>query len=460
MKAIVLLFLLLFNLNLIGQSNKSDTISSAEFPRYKWLPKVEIFTSNILLNRFDLYILKAEWADVNPASWYNNIKSGFSTDGDKFGTNFFGHPLNGSYYFNAARSSGYSYWASIPHSLAGSLMWEFFGETEPASEIDINTTTYGGIYIGEIVHRLSRYLMRDHKSRKNKFLRTATATILDPMTQFNGWLHKDIRDSLRSSNQEKFPIFSLLSIGGTLLIRSEEFGNVHPKAHVNYSLFYGDLFRDKKKFKPFDTFLLRTWLDIDFHPDAERRFLVNIASSAPLWRKIVARHNVFTISQHYDYLNNDIFKIGSLALTADYSLKRQYDNFSFIGSANLGFILFGSSSSEVVQILNELSPLEFVRDYVYGRGVIFKVQSVLNSNNAGRLTLSYSNWRINIVKDASGKEASAIFQLMYYYPIADKIDLGFELFQYRRDAAYPEISQLENITKRYFEIKYLASIRF
>ena len=50
-------------------------------------------------------------------------------DDNMFSTNMFAHPYHGNLYFNAARSSGYSYWQSIPYAFGGSFMWEYFGET-------------------------------------------------------------------------------------------------------------------------------------------------------------------------------------------------------------------------------------------------------------------------------------------------------------------------------------------
>jgi len=53
---------------------------------------------------------------------------------------------------------------------------------------------------------------------------------------------------------------------------------------------------------------------------------------------------VFSISQHYDYEDNQAFKIGMTGVTADYTLRKNYSKWGFVGSANLGIIPFGISA--------------------------------------------------------------------------------------------------------------------
>lgn len=85
-------------------------------------------------------------------------------DNDQFSTNQFAHPYHGSLYFNSARTHGLNFWESCPYVLGGSLMWEFWGENEPAAINDVFSTTFGGIAIGEVLYRTSALALDDSQS--------------------------------------------------------------------------------------------------------------------------------------------------------------------------------------------------------------------------------------------------------------------------------------------------------
>ena len=61
------------------------------------------------------------------SSWGANIKSGFEWDDDPFGVNQFGHPYQGSNYFNAGRAHGMTFWKSSALAAFGAASWELFG---------------------------------------------------------------------------------------------------------------------------------------------------------------------------------------------------------------------------------------------------------------------------------------------------------------------------------------------
>src|SRR5690242_18603171 len=85
----------------------------------------------------------AEWADVSPTTWYNNLQNPWQWDDNKFLNNQFSHPYHGSLYFNSARANGYNFRASAPWAFGGSLMWELFGEVWAPSPNDFLNTSLG-----------------------------------------------------------------------------------------------------------------------------------------------------------------------------------------------------------------------------------------------------------------------------------------------------------------------------
>jgi len=461
MRKILILHLFLF----IWAAPKAQVDSiSLHLPEFKNRPLIaalETVSTNILINRYDAWVRGLDWAKVTPEHWYNNLHTGFDTDGDAFSTNFFSHPYHGSLFFNAARKNGSSFWGSIPYVLVGSWTWEYFGETYPPSEIDWNTTTLGGVYLGEITHRLTTHLLRDNKKRDYRFLRNLGATIMDPIGQIDGWFYQDVRQSYRSSNSRRFPVSSQFSIGYSRLFKSNRILPNKSYLHLNYSMIYGDLFEDQDEYKPFDFFIFRVWLDINSFKDYNQNYL-NIMSHAPLWKFNKSDRNIFTVSSHYAFIHNNVFKIGAMSLTADYHFNVKTDDFSLLSGFKIGPVLFGSANSEVVEVVDIFTEDdgEFLRDYVYGRGYMVEIEALFITKKFGRIITSYNHWVIYTQRDTPGTERSSILKLEYYYPIWRNWGLGVEFFHYHRAAHYKDYVEYQDIRNGYSEIKILSTVSF
>ena len=462
MKKVVAIYCCIL-LSLATFAQIQDSIPNT-LPHFKSRPLtavLETFSTNIIINRYDAWARGLDWAKVTPQNWFDNLHEGFNTDGDAFITNFFSHPYHGSFFFNAARKNGHSFWGSIPYVLVGSWTWEYFGETYPPSEIDWNTTTLGGVYLGEITHRLSSHLLRDNKNRGYRFLRNFGATVLDPIGQINGWFYKDVRQSYRSENLEPFPISSQFSMGYSRLFKSNFELSSKSYLHMNYSLIYGDLFDQNENYKPFDFFIFRAWLDVNSFRDYKQNYL-SIMSHAPLLKFNNSDKNLFTASSHYAFVHNNVFKIGALSLTVDYHFNRRSEQFTILSAIKLGPVLFGSANSEVVEVIDIFTEDdgEFLRDYVYGKGYTLEAEALLLTKDFGRIITSFNNWVIYTQRDTPGTERNSIFKLEYYFPIWNNWALGFEFFHYHRAAHYNEYEEFQNIRKSYSEIKFLSAISF
>jgi len=448
---------------IVSSIAQTDTIPK-HLPQFKNRPLIaglETVSTNIIINRYDAWWRDLDWAKVTPDHWFNNLHSGFDTDGDAFGTNFFSHPYHGSLFFNSARKNGSSFWGAIPYVMVGSWTWEYFGETYPPSEIDWNTTTLGGVYLGEITHRLSTHLLRNHKKRGYRIWRVLGATILDPMGQINGLFYDDINKSYRSTDSRRFPVRSQFSMGVSHLFRSNMDLPDRSYFHMNYSMIYGDLFSEQANYEPFDFFIFRAWLDVNSIKDYNQIYL-NITSHAPLWKFNKSDRNLFTISSHYAFIHNPVFKIGALSLTADYHLNAESENVSLLAAIKLGPVLFGSANSEVVEeidIFNE-DDGEFLRDYVYGRGYTLESEALFVTKNFGRIITSYNYWTLYTQRDTPGTERNSIFKLEYYYPIWKNWGLGIEFFHYHRAAHYKDYEEFQDIRNGYSEIKILSCVLF
>lgn len=130
--------------------------SVALFPqvRENALALGDVFLINMAFNNSARIILQEEYAEINLSTMWENLHTHWCWDKDGFFMNQAGHPYQGSLYFNAGRSNGLGFWQSFFLSVAGSLMWEEFGETTAPAVNDFITTPICGVVFGEPMHRL------------------------------------------------------------------------------------------------------------------------------------------------------------------------------------------------------------------------------------------------------------------------------------------------------------------
>ncbi len=192
---------------------------------------------------------------TSPTSWWRNVRGGWNWDNNNISTNNIEHPYGGSVYFNLGRVNGLSFWGSAPVTLAGSLMWELFGEPNPPATNDLITTTVGGIALGETVLRLSDMLLDNETSGLNRFWREAAVVILNPglgltrVARGEAW-----RRGPNPSGQRPDSYRTLLAMGGQHIGLPEGTRNVDPRqAFAAFGLEYGDPF-GPAKVAPFSTF--------------------------------------------------------------------------------------------------------------------------------------------------------------------------------------------------------------
>lgn len=148
-----------------------DALSFAKAGAYTAFANYAVFQFDWFTNR--------PYIRVTGKSLQGNFREGFEWDKDPLQTNFFGHPLHGAMYFGSARASGLGFWESVPYALGGSLSWELLGETERPSANDLAATTLGGVFLGEIMHRLSSQVLDDSATGTKRLLREVTAAVFD-----------------------------------------------------------------------------------------------------------------------------------------------------------------------------------------------------------------------------------------------------------------------------------------
>ena len=158
---------------------------------WKKVGRAELFIGGVELLGMAVLILMpkevTKWSDDWAQDAWRNLKRSFSTtpvwDKDDWALNYIGHPIAGSYYYNALRSQNASRFHSFLFSTAQSFIWEYIieGVAERPSAQDLFITPVVGSLLGEFTHQLTMSM------RKNgfNFFEKVFVLLLNPMFVIN-----------------------------------------------------------------------------------------------------------------------------------------------------------------------------------------------------------------------------------------------------------------------------------
>ena len=395
----------------------SDSIIALWNNGYKnyWLAAAEATGINVFVHCFDRFIMNEDFAQVHFKDIARNWRNAFVWDNDQFSTNLFAHPYHGNLYFNSARSNGLSFWESAPYSLGGSLMWEFCGEVEPPAINDVLATTFGGIAIGEVTHRISELILNNSAHGFRRFLREAAATIVNPMGGFNRIVKGD---AWRIDNQHPYyydrqnlPIDFSMSVGTRYLSDDGGLFRGEFNPYVNLFLEYGDVMNPENT-KPYDFF----YMEVTFGMSANQPLINRLHLLGRLWgRSIETRHKLEVetgIFQHFNYYDSKPVKNGTSLTPYRISEAAAFGpgvilRFPQVGSLQkleqrifLSGILLGGTKSDYYNVID--------RDYNMGSGFSIKTKTHLEFRNFGRFIVKANYYRIFTWKGYEGKDLATI----------------------------------------------------
>lgn len=154
-----------------------------------FVPAYEIPAFQLLLNRYDHYALDAATYPSPITNFRNNLHRSWVVDNDKFATNQFLHPYQGSIYQGLARSAGLGFWEASAYTFAGSLLWEEAGENTAPSINDQVATGIGGNFLGEPLFRMASLLLETGPGSRPGWWREFGAALISPATGFNRLAH-------------------------------------------------------------------------------------------------------------------------------------------------------------------------------------------------------------------------------------------------------------------------------
>src|SRR5688500_6252029 len=270
------------------QTNKyGDLLNDDPFynPKYAWWkPSVRVVAANAFNWALAKYFYKFDWPATSITDWKNNFKKGPEWDVDRFGTNFIGHPHTGNYYFNIARSNGYSYWGSLPYALQGSLTWEYLGENERPSYNDLIVTPISGAFLGEVFYRISSNILDDRTRGKERVWREVLAGVINPPRAFNRLTQGKMFRVTNKEVYQKEPLNITFSAGAHRVNEDNKFGTGTTTGIINLQFDYGDPFEVRER-ESFDVFRLR----LDGRFVTETKFLDNVTGYGLVFGNNVVR---------------------------------------------------------------------------------------------------------------------------------------------------------------------------
>lgn len=424
-------------------------------------PLTEVFAVNAGVWAFDRFALDSDFSKISPNTMWHNIRHGFVWDNDKFSTNLFAHPYHGSLYFNTARSQGYGFWQSIPFAAAGSLMWEFLGENEPASINDWIATTIGGAALGEITHRLSSLCLDDRTRGWQRVGREALAFAVSPMRGLNRLLNGDMWRVTAGTPRHDFKALPVqLAIGmGTRYLADENslFRGEHaPFARLE--LTYGSPFA--RQGAPYDYFDLG--------------LTANFSGNQPLLSEVHLLAQLFArdfrlnpsmqvragLYQHFNYFDSEPVIDGSEAIPFKISEAASFGpGFIFRVAAPNGeslitqqlfgsFIALGGSLTDYYRVGD--------RNYNLGSGFSLQSNTMLRIGERVHFALRAKHYHLftwvgyrqqpgqelnPIYLNAQGDKGRArlnVVNFEFSFPVASSFRIGWNNFYYLRETHYAE----------------------
>lgn len=390
----------------------TDSTMALPVKKRYWQAAAEATAINVGVQMFDRWALNSDFAQTTLNSLKRNFTDGMVWDNDFFITNLFAHPYHGNLYFNAARTNGLTFWESVPYALGGSLMWEFLGETEPPAINDVIATSCGGMAIGEMTHRLSLTILDDRDRGFKRFMREATAAIINPIQG----LHRIISgDAWRVKNKhycyhnfDEIPIDASVSLGWRYLADDGAlFRGIHAP-YLNMTLTYGISVDGDKHTTPYDFFDIEANVAIGGgQPSVNTLNIVGRLWSTPILdKKDMAGE--FGIYQHFNYYDAKPIEDGSeltpyriseaagfgpgfiLSLPQTGALSKLEQRIFLSG------ILLGGTKSDHFNAIE--------RDYNMGSGFSIKSKTQLDFGHFGRFILNAKYFRIYTWKGYEDKD--------------------------------------------------------
>lgn len=392
---------------------------------------LQLGLAEVLPALYNRYLKKADYAYVSIESIKTNLNpKSWQFDADPFPTNQIAHPWHGSIYFNSFRSNGYSFWQSVPAVFAGSYLWETFGETERPSPNDFINTSFAGIMLGEVIHRISEKIHNSHRKGFWKTTGEVFSTLINPADGMNRIIDGQWGKTPWYAQKGDLP---KITMDFDLGLRNYSVNNTNPffagggGIYGRIKLNYGSPGKEYKT--PFSNFSVVTEFGKD---DSSGLNIVSVQGSITGWKLNAVRNtHLALISANYDYIRNESFFYSGenirMTLLSEYDLPRKVRLNTYLGA---GPIILSAIPNE----FREYSQ----RNYDFGMGAIVTAGGVLNLNNRLSYNIRYSNSWSRTINGSSTNYRLSTFTNELTLRLVKTLALSAESGYFKLTGHYPD----------------------
>jgi hypothetical protein len=404
------------------------------------VPSAEVMGINLFFLFYNWYILKQDYAKISFKTVLHNLDTGFVWDEDVYHTNQLRHPVQASLYFNAARSTGYSFWKSIPFVFFGSATWEIFLEKDPPQTNDLITSTIGGVSVGEMAYRLSSVILDESKSGSNRIFREIAAAIVNPVRAVNRLIRGEMSRKTPFNVNDVFPVCNRLNFGYAGINGNEDIPTEKGHFMFEYLVTYGSVF-ENNTMNPFDFFRARIGFDFKI---GEQSFFWNNAYGL-LYGKNIINHSgsrfVLGVFHGIDYFYNSIYRLSTQSLGIGFIYASPVNNkFKADITLHTNFIPLGA--------VNSIFRRGSFRDYDFAVGNKTMLEASL-SYGPFMLMLESEYYYLKTVEGFPGYANIFFINPKFMADLYNGIGIGAEYLLYRKFGTYENHSDYDIGTGEY-----------
>lgn len=388
----------------MNQLRQADTTWTAfktmgEVKRKKrfWRATSQWFLAQAAPATFNRFITKDPYSYITFKNFIDHQRlSAWDWDDNQFTTNHLDHPFHGYIYFTAFRSNGYNFYESSLATLAGSYIWETAGETQAPSINDLVNTTFGGIILGEMTHRLARNILgRGARNKNSRMSSEISAMFANPVNALNRWMDGNWGKADDYSLADSSTVWAEVNFGVRRFDAHE--GDViklgKKGSYGRLRLWYENKTHGEKK--PFDEF----YVNLEFGK-GDSTFINAVNVHALLLENeffSTKRGDHYgTLNANYDFYNNDAFFYGAQTLNYSWNSKFKYKkNNRLKMSLGLGAVILAAVPDPYLLYGD-------ARNYNYGSGVSYRYRAELSLWKRLMLSADYNGGYFHTI---SGNES-------------------------------------------------------
>lgn len=353
--------------------------------KHFWRASAQWFLAQAFPATFNRFITRDPYSYITFQNFLDHQRiSAWDWDDNQFSTNQIDHPFHGNLYFNAFRSNGYNFYQSSAATLAGSYIWETAGETQHPSINDLVNTTFGGIILGEMTHRVSRNILARNRNGRNMVGNEIVALLVNPVNSLNRWLDgkwgKKVDDYYAVDSSIISAEFDMGyrrfdAREGDFLTKGKN--SIYSRLRFHYKN------GDHNWKRPFDEF------SVNFEVGNGDSTFINAINVHALLQgaeffKTKRGQHFGTLDAHYDVYNNDAFFYGGQSLVYNWNSQFTYKKENKLNlSVGAGAVLLAAVPDPYLLYGDS-------RNYNYGSGVSYRFKGELSLLNRFLLSGNYN----------------------------------------------------------------------